>query len=271
MNSKSIQICLTVNIFECKTGILFPESESEWDTSQLLKVLSLCGMTELPQNYSYFDITNLFLYKLNVQKPFVYALSVKIDSMWYVILNSQTIEIQNGGSVNIGPYAKLVELHRHQCGSVWNEFMSYVTSGIQQRFIIEQFPEELSISKQMKILELEKENAKLKNEMKTSSTGRLQEQFIEANNLLHSYKSKIDKESSRDKSLVEKNAKLVREYQTMEAKVEMCKQELEKYRTQLAGSSLDEALKQIQILKRKLSMYGETSNIEFRDQPDLWQ
>ena len=89
-NSMTV-LYLTVNVFQCKTAVLYPEAESNWQTTELIKILNLSGVAaKLPHSYQYNDCVNLLLERLNIQQPVVYAISLKQEMRFSVLLNSQT-------------------------------------------------------------------------------------------------------------------------------------------------------------------------------------
>jgi hypothetical protein len=211
-----------------------------------MKILNLSGVVgQLPDHFQYEDLVNLFIERLNVQRPAVYALSTENA----VILNSQTIEI-SGELINIGPYAVLHNLEHNRCEAIWEAFMHYFNSQ-SRRFIVLETPPEKLREKQLKILKLEQKLEKLEREHKASEGGRMQKQFDEANKLLRLYKSQLVEEKQREIDAQTKNLELVRQVQILQAQIEQHKETMTRLRTNL-GDNWETSLDELHQTKAKL-------------------
>jgi len=212
-----------------------------------MKILNLSGVAgQLPDHFLYDDLVNLFLERLNVQRPAVYALSTENA----VLLNSQTVEVK-GELIYLGPYAVLRNLKQKSCDEIWEEFSHYFNSQAP-RFIVMETPPERLREKQVKILELEAKLEKLEKKFKSSDGGRMRKQFDEANQLLKMYKSQIVEEKQREIDAQAKNMELIRQVQTLQAQIEFHKETMAKIRAHL-GDHWETSLTVLQDTKTKLA------------------
>jgi hypothetical protein len=236
---------LTVNAFQCKKGKVFPEFESDWTRSELEKILSLSGVSgTIPNTFTYNDIINLLIDRLNVQKPAIYALNTHKN----IILNSQTVEV-SGDLLTIGPYAVVHKLEDESCEHIWDVFFKYFHTS--QRFVMEKISPEQLREKQLKIIQLQDKVEKLEKQLKEGNIGRLTAQFEEANQLLKTYKARIVEETQKDFDTQLKNTQLMRNVQQLEAQILQYKSSIDKIRSKL-GQNWEQSLDELAELKRRL-------------------
>jgi hypothetical protein len=231
----------------CKIGQVFPEIESKWSFSELVKVLKLSGITgNLPKEYTYNDIVNLLIDHLNMQSPAVYALSTAD----HIILNSQTVQIVRD-SLNIGPYAVLQKLQRNECQHIWQVFFQHFHTE-PKRFAIAQITPEEMEKKQLKIVELQSKIEKLEKKFASSHVGQLTKQMEEANRVLKSYKTRLNNETQKETDNQLKVIELNRKNQQLEAQIYEYKIQLEKIRGSL-GQNWETTLDKLGDVKQCLA------------------
>jgi hypothetical protein len=213
---------LTVSVFECKKGQLFPQSD--WTSGELRKILHLSGVTgTLPDHFDHESYVNLLIDRLNIQRPPVYALSTSEA----VIVNSQTVQVQ-GDRLNIGPYAVLQTIHDHTCQHIWHEFISHVNR-VGPTMTIVAVSEEKLREKQNQILLLEQKLATLQE----SDLGRMNKQLSETNHLLRKYRDQLLEEKKNHEADRDKNLSLLRHIEQLQAQLILEKEHMDRLRNQL--------------------------------------
>lgn len=243
-------LTLIVHVLDqCKQGVCFPEAENVWPRDDLIQILNLSGiMGPLPDHYTHEKLLQIFLDHLNVQTPKVYALCTEQA----LILDSSTIQVRHN-LLQVGPYAQLQPLESRDCRHLWRVFWQHVNVRRDLRA-----PESRDVmEKQMQILGLEKEVAKLKKQMKDSETGRLRVEFDEAGQVIKALEAKLREERQQIALLKEKNLTMAREAQTAEARALDLREQLQQVRNKLSvrtlsPEDLERALDDVAALKQQL-------------------
>lgn len=243
-------LTLIVHVLDqCKQGVCFPEAENVWPRDDLIQILNLSGiMGPLPASYNHEKLLQIFLDHLNVQTPKVYALRTETA----LVLDSSTLQVRQN-LLYIGPYAQLQPIESHDCRHLWNVFWQHVNVRHDLRT-----PEPRAVlEKQMQILSLEKEVAKLKKQMKDSENGRLRAEFDEASQVIKALEAKIREERQQVTVLKEKNLTMAREAQVAEARTLDLREQLQRVRNKLSvrtlsPEDLERALDEVAALKQEL-------------------
>ena len=243
-------LTLVVNVLQqCKQGKIFPEHESEWPKTELIKVLALSGIVgHIPATYDYNDFIQLFLDHLNNQRPLVYALKVDHHTL---ILDSKTVETRKD-LLYVGPYAKTLDSYA-SCESAWQKFSEYSAASMPSPIVKREGDLEAELDRtRIKLLDLQQENSKLKTSLTNTEGTRLKAQFDEANQLLKSFKEQIDTSKKKQAASEEINMKLSREAQVLEAQRMQYKTILQKLRDKL-GTNWETSLDELMTVKRQLA------------------
>ena len=250
-----VSLYLTVNVFDCKQGRMFPEHLSDWSSAELIKILRLSGVAGvLPASYQHNDLVNLFLDRLNVQRPVIYAITLlspqgtlKNDDKYELILHSDSVQVY-GDTINVGLTSKLVRLSNHDCEHVWKEF-SKLPGGFSTVI-----PMEIKETDQRwQILQLTEKLKKLEN----SDTGRLEEQLKETNKLVRFYRDQVNSGSKKAVTNNEKNSKLIREHQALQAQILLYQNQIDTIRKKL-GQNWETELDDLLEAKSRLNTCLQT-------------
>lgn len=254
------EITLVVNVFGCKEAVLFPEAKNKWPREELIKVLQLSGVAveNLPRHSQHEELVNLFLERLNVQNPVVYALVYGREDVDHVLLNSQTVEVK-GDEVHLGPMAGLHRIDQHhsrqQCDVLWSIFERYNRNHLKG-FVVSDGSQATQYHQMLRIKQLEKEVSELKSDLKKSRTAKLKRQFDEANALLKMYKARMVEEKERLQETYDKNLALIREVEQLKSEVKIHEQALQKLRDTL-GNNWNSKLQTLIRAKQDLSSCRE--------------
>lgn len=113
---------LIVNLHKCKSGQIFPVQESEWDTTQLKKVLDLSGLAvSRLKNPTDEQLVRLFIEHVNRQNPLVYVLQINRDQ---VVLNGQDVQLDLAtDKVTTGLRTETTKVK--SCEQAWQTFFDY--------------------------------------------------------------------------------------------------------------------------------------------------
>ncbi len=117
------KLFLTLFVFDCKRGKIFPEESSTWSKKELLKILSISGVdiSQIDNHVSFNYIVNILLQRLNIQGPNVYSL----DSGNNILFNSKSCVIRDN-ILYCSPYSEWSTFYNNlSCEKSKNEFTRY--------------------------------------------------------------------------------------------------------------------------------------------------
>lgn len=247
-------LTLVVKVLDqCKQGRCFPQAENVWPHDELVKVLHLSGLRgPWPTVGGHERLVQMLLDHLNVQIPPVYALCT--DQA--LVLDSTTVHVRQS-TLQIGPYAKLHPLPTPlpSCEQIWQLFVQrhhHAATTTDQLA-----PSPAVLEKQMQILALEKEVARLKTQLQGSEVGQLRLAVDEGHRVIKALEAKLQAERRQLLTLREKNLTLAREAQMTEARTLELRDQLQHVRNRLgvrtlSPEGLERALEEVARLKQQL-------------------
>lgn len=123
-----MHLTLVVNVWECKSGVLWPEEQSVWPKSELVRLLELTGVTGKVEG-DHDRLVNLLLSRLTLQKPVLYAIAIETASDSSVLLDAGKSQVRNGTwQEDFDMQKRRVERGRG-CEEIWGVFYDHIIRG----------------------------------------------------------------------------------------------------------------------------------------------
>jgi hypothetical protein len=176
-----MKLYLVVNVIQCKQGVLWPQSESDWQVQELDRLLHLIGgVSQSARFTTYEDAVNTLLDRLDRQEHQFYA--IYRTSPLVLWLDAGSTQIRNGQLEvdELAPTGIITGKHP-SCDQIWQQFLDQLRQRRSRRPVRQVAPPD-------KVRQIQQEMRRLRQE---KVDPQCQYQLQEARNIIRTQKQQL--------------------------------------------------------------------------------